>query len=308
MKSPKVGLIRGVVAAIGERIIYLLLWLFGQRRDVDAMPWLQGPMGGDYIGDLPYEEYARKEGLELIRAAETGGLIPDFDKLSGGKFDASDVAPAVRDFYENTAEFRIDVWTKTWFPANVALWLLVTTISRKVNQLNFPMGAMDTAKGMLSEIVLLRRPDKSIPYTGWYRKSAETGLAVYTGFYSTTTIPDSDVPCVKVVFPMPQGNATVLLKPSTDEAGSLHLSSSGGRFGAPGFYRVQSTRRGMRVWRVGSLKENFKVYVDDEGVLRCDHRVRFMGLPVLQLHYRLERTTRVTLSTHVPTGEQILVS
>ena len=41
-------------------------------------------------------------------------------------------------------------------PGKIGLWLLVTTISRKVNQLNFPLHALATAKGIDSEIVLLR--------------------------------------------------------------------------------------------------------------------------------------------------------
>lgn len=297
METPKVGLLRSAVAFVGAQVIHALIWLFGRRRNVASMPWLQGPTGGDYIGNLPYEECARDEGLELVRASKTGGLIPDFDELNGGDFDSSKVAPAVRDFYENTAEFRMDVWTQTWFPANLALWLLVTTVSRKTNQLNFPMGPMDTAKGMVSEIVLLRRSDKSIRYTGWYRKLAGSDRVVYTGFYMTTAVPECDTPCVKVIFPMPQGNATVLLKPSVDADGSLYLSSAGRAFGDAGFYRMQRARRGMRVWRIQSLKELFKVYVDEEGVLRCDHRIRFLGLPVLQLHYRLERARATHLES-----------
>jgi hypothetical protein len=46
----------------------------------------------------------------------------------------------------------------------------------------------------------------------------------------------------------------------------------------------------LRVWRVSTLVEHFRVYVDDQSVLRCDHRVRFMGLPVLALHYRIEES------------------
>ena len=48
---------------------------------------------------------------------------------------------------------------------------------------------------------------------------------------------------------------------------------------------------GARVWRVRTLRERFHVYVDDAGVLRCDHAVRFLGLPVLTLHYKMMRAT-----------------
>jgi hypothetical protein len=94
---------------------------------------------------------------------------------------------------------------------------------------------------------------------------------------------------VKVVFPMPHGNATVVLRPSLDGS-ALILDSSGKRSGDPGFYRVDARGKDrVRVWHVKTLKEFFRVYVDDVGVLRCDHRVRFLGMPVLTLHYKIFR-------------------
>ena len=44
-----------------------------------------------------------------------------------------------------------------------------------------------------------------------------------------------------------------------------------------------------RAHRIRTLKEHFRVYVDDHGTLRCDHGIRFLGFPVLHLHYRIER-------------------
>ena len=112
---------------------------------------------------------------------------------------------------------------------------------------------------------------------------------IYTGFYSVSRAPFRGEPIVKVVFPMPQGNATVILRPSVDAEGALELSSEGSAFGDVGFYRVQRRdHERLRVWRIRSLKEFFRVYVDESATLRCDHRVRFLGLPVLHLHYRIE--------------------
>jgi hypothetical protein len=39
------------------------------------------------------------------------------------------------------------------------------------------------------------------------------------------------------------------------------------------------------------IAERFDVYLDPEGVLRCDHDVRLWRIPVIQLHYRLDRRT-----------------
>jgi hypothetical protein len=82
----------------------------------------------------------------------------------------------------------------------------------------------------------------------------------------------------------------VVLRPELGPGGSLILDSSGRRFGDAGFYRMQA--RGserVRVWHIRTLKERFHVYVDDSGVLRCDHSVSFLGLPVLRLHYKIFR-------------------
>jgi hypothetical protein len=279
-----------MIATVGATFIYALIRVFGRVIFESSAPWLSGPVGGDYIGDKPYEEVAARENLELVRRAAAGGLIPDFTVLNGSGFRVDQLRTEVRDFYERTATYRMDVWSGTSFPGNVGLWLLVTTISRKVNQLNFPLGALDSAKGMDSEIVLLKNADGAIRYAGWYRRLVDTGRTIYTGFYMTTRVPQCPDPCVKVVFPMPNGNATVILRPVVDRDGSLRLLSEGRRFGDAGFYRLQRIDHArLRVWRIHTLHEEFRIYVDADSVLRCDHSVRFLGLPILHLHYRIER-------------------
>jgi len=282
------ALVRATVGTIGAWWIYKLIWIFGRAHQPSELPWLMGPLGGLHIGDTPYEETAAKEGLSLERDATSGGLIPSLDALAGDCFDPALVDARIRFFYEQTAGHRLDTWATTFFPASVALWLLVQTISRRVDQLNFPLESLDTAYGMTSEIVLLKHPDGRIKYTGWFRRLVKTGRSIYTGFYMSEVIPAQASPCVKVVFPMPEGNATVILRPENDTDGGLRLESKGSAFGDVGFYRVQAASKGrVRVWRIRSLVERFRLYVDDFGALRCDHTVRFLGLPVLSLHYKI---------------------
>ena len=283
-----VGILARVVGAIGAFIIYRLIAIFGRTRRLADLPWLAGPVGDAVIGDAPYETVAAREQLTVERRARDGGLVPDFEQLRGDGFDPAALHPAIRDFYEHTARYAMDVWSRTYFPTNVALWLLVTTISRQVNQLNFPLSPLDSARGMSSEIISLRRADGRVRYTGWFRTLGSAARVLYTGFYMTERMPEEPVPCVKVVFPMPHGNATVVLRPSIGPGGSLTLDSSGGRFGGAGFYRIDA-RAGerVRVWQIRTLRERFHVYLDEHGVLRCDHAVRFLGLPVLSLHYKI---------------------
>ena len=280
-------MLRAAVGTVGAWFIYGLIWLFGTRRDPRDVAWLAGPLGGPYIGDRAYEETATAEGLTLVRDARESGLIPRFAALAGPSFDPERVHPRIRDFYERTHAYRLDTWATTYFPARLALWALVNTISRNVEQLNFPLDGLDTAHGMTSEIILLKRPDGTIRYTGWFRKLRKDSRVIYTGFYMTERPPQADGPCVKVVFPMPNGNATVLLRPGNDAGSGLSLQSIGTRFGDAGFYRIQRAGTSLRVWRIQTLHETFRVYVDADDEARCEHDVRFMGLRVLTLHYRI---------------------
>ncbi len=286
----RVGWVARVVGTIGAWFIYRLIWLFGRTHRRADIAWLMGPIGGRVIGDTPYREVAEAEGLTIEREARDCGLVTSFEQLRSAGFDPTKTQALVREFYEHTTDFAMDVWSKTYFPANIGLFLLVKTISRQVNQLNFPLSPLDTAHGMVSEIISLRRPDGSVRYTGWFRTLAQHQHVVYTGFYMTERAPNLDAPCVKVVFPMPRGNATVVLRPALQPDGSLILDSSGRRFGDAGFYRVQvRDAERVRVWHIKSLREHFHVYVDPLGVLRCDHAVSFLGMRVLKLHYKISR-------------------
>jgi hypothetical protein len=280
-------MVRDLVGAIGAWFIHVLVRVFGRRRSPADAPWLVGPVGGAYIGDTCYEETATAEGLQLERDAHDGGLIPSFDVLASASFDPQRVHAKIRDFYEHTPAYRFDTWATTYFPARLALWALVSTISRKVDQLNFPLDGLDTAQGMSSEIVLLREASGAIRYTGWFRKLQRTGKVIYTGFYMTETPPLHGGRCVKVVFPMPGGNATVILRPENADGSGFRLASIGRGFGDVGFYRIRREGAALRVWYIASLHETFRLYLDDEEIVRCEHDVRFLGFRVLTLHYRI---------------------
>jgi hypothetical protein len=87
---------------------------------------------------------------------------------------------------------------------------------------------------------------------------------------------------------VPRGSATVFLRPEAGPDGSFRLVSRGERFGDPGFYRLVEVDPGhWQVRYLRSLIEVFAVGMDERGTLRTDHAVRFLGLPVLRLHYRI---------------------
>lgn len=288
-------IVERLLGMIGLTIIHAYLRIFGRTVRKADVPWLIGPMGSGKVGDHPYDVVANREGLAIDRSAPDAGLLPDFDALSGPGFDATKTDSEVRRFYEHTALYELDVWSETRFPGRLFLWLLVSTVSRYMNQLNFPIFGLETSRGMTSEVIPLRDAAGRAVHTGWQRRLLASGRIIYSGFYTTVQPPRSDLPCVKVVFPVPRGNATVILRPQLDGRGHFLLLSGGKGFGDTGFYRMLDldTER-LKVRYLKTLRERFELYRDEEGVVRCDHEVRFFYMTMLRLHYRIRPRTRLT--------------
>lgn len=143
---------------------------------------------------------------------------------------------------------------------------------------------------MTSQVLLLRSSGQEHLGTAWQRTLRATGATVFGGFYGVVQLPGAARPSIRVVFPLPNGSLTVLLRPEAGEDGSLHLWSTAGAFGEDGAYLVVRPDAGEHAWvRRVPLHEHFHVFVDPDGILRCDHELRLGRAEVLHLHYRLER-------------------
>lgn len=212
--------------------------------------------------------------------------------------DAPRIRPEIRDFYEHTSGYRLEAWSEAPLPTRLFLWALTRFVSRRMDQLNFPVSSLELAGGMTSEVLPMIDADGRRHFTGWLRRVAASERVIYTGLYSVQRPVGYRDPCVKVSFPVPFGSSTVFLRPEGQPDGSFKLISSGARFGEPGFYRmVEVDDAHWRVRYIRTLRELFHVYVDKHGALRTDHTVRFLGLTPLRLHYKLERVTPVSLSS-----------
>ena len=150
---------------------------------------------------------------------------------------------------------------------------------------------LETSRGMSNEVIQLRKP--GAPAAGlvcWLRKSLMKNRVVYSGFYAGMMVGGERL--VRVVFPLPKGNVTVLLHPEYLPDGSFRLVSNGKKFGRSGYYRVQQFRPGMVKVRLLPLHEVIHVYESPDGELRTDHEFRFWGFRLLKLHYRMRLKQR----------------
>jgi hypothetical protein len=285
------GLRAAVYSVLGLLLQVSIEWLVrltGRRIRKREAPWLDCVLGKPgVIGTSLYQSIAEEEKLEISQPPDAG-QIPSFEGLRGPSFDPDRVDPRIRHFYEHTALYKLEVWSEVYFAGKFVLWLLVEFISRRMDQLNFPISSLEVAKGMTSEIVQLREPgSQRLAYTGWLRRFRATGKVIYAGLYSVTQVPGEANPCVKVTFPC-YGSSNVYLRPCGYADGTFGLVSTGAAFGRSGFYRVVES--GAEHWRVRNFKtlhEIFHVYVDEVGILRTNHEITFVGLTILKLHYKM---------------------
>jgi hypothetical protein len=282
--------ISGVIGSVTAAGIRSWVRLTGRRVSRKEAAWLECPMGPrGRIGSEFYAQLAESRRLKLLPATDHG-LLPDFAALRGAGFDPDRVCPQVRDFYEHTSCYDLVVWSEAPVLTRFFLWALTKFVSRRMDQLNFPVSSLELASGLTNDILPMVSESGERVYTGWLRRRVADGGVVYAGLYSIGRPGGHPDPCVKVSFPLPLGSATVFFRPEVQPDGSFQLISSGSRFGGPGFYRlVESGPDHWRVRYIRTLREFFHLYVDARGALRTDHRVQFLGITAFRMHYKLER-------------------
>ena len=281
---------------LGDKYGYLTDWitqqwvrLTGRRINLLEHAWLDGPVGKTrVIGKDFFADWANEQGLALVREGPRG-LVQDFRDLEGGSNKLGAVSRAVKQFYEQTSEYELDAWSEWCGLFKPFGRALAVFFSRRLQQLNVPLSSLDTSGGIRSEVLQLRDPQSGrIVQTGWVRELLGSKRVFYVGSYSITTVPGYPNPCVKVVFPLPNGNAIVIMRPEAHQDGSFSVTSSGNAFGDPGFYFVVHDGDGF-VWAryLRSLQETISVCGVERDVVRADHVLKIWGAQFLRLHYRL---------------------
>jgi hypothetical protein len=283
---------------LGESRGYLTDWvtqrwvqLTGRRVDLGRAAWLAGPIGSPHgIGKEYFHELAKAEGLEIRRGGERG-LLRDFSALAASDFDPARVDPAVVDFYTRTSAYELDSWAEWCGIFRPFGWVLARLFSRRLQQLNVPLSGLDTSRGITSDVLELVDPATgAVRHTAWVRELLGAGNVLYAGSYTLAEVPGRRGPCVKVVFPLPNGNAIVLMRPVAHPDRSLSVVSAGARFGDPGFYfTVAVPGRPGQFWAryLRALEESIRVYPDPPSGVRADHVLMLWGATFLRLHYRL---------------------
>jgi hypothetical protein len=227
-------------------------------------------------------------GGSYMRDARDVGIVASLDALRGPDFDPASVDPLVREFYEHTTRFKLDIVPEWRLWVRPGYLLYRTLVARPLGQANVPMNQRQALRGMVSRIDTIDVDrDDVVDVRGWIRSFADDGEPIYVGIY--TTYRHEDRGYVSVGFPLPDASFTATLAPSERADGGLGLASRS-RLPHPGHYLtyIDPVTRELTALQVEGFSEELQVYLED-GQLRADHAFSVFGIPFLVLRYRITR-------------------
>ncbi|MCG8734709.1 hypothetical protein [Tenacibaculum finnmarkense] len=266
--------------------------LFGKKIIRNKSKWLLGPFGKtNGIGLQFIEQLAENEQLTIDESKINKGILHSINQLNLQKKELDKLSKNVIDFYENTSNYDFDLNIK-WNPFFKILGNLLNILfSSRIQQLNIPMDNSKESKALESKIIhLTNKQHKKVERIIWLRTLKNSDQVVYSGVYETCTIPNGET-CIKAIFPLPNGNATVILNPSVGKNGELILTSSGKKIGDSGFYFLLNDSEG-NLWTkfIKSFKDQLIVSSKNEKI-KAKQTLTLWGLRVLTFEYKIKKTT-----------------
>jgi len=261
---------------------------FGTKINANDYKWLLGPFGKiNGIGLKFIEQLSENEQLIIDDAQTNKGLLQSINQLELTSIELNKLSKNVIDFYENTSNYNFELKVK-WNPIFKIFGVLLKVLfSNRIEQLNIPMKNTIDSKTLKSKIIYLVNEDSNtLKRIIWLRKFKQSGQVVYSGVYETCLIPNGQK-CIKAIFPLPNGSATVILTPTVGENGELILNSSGNKIGDSGFYFLLKDGRG-NLWTkfIRSFKDKL-VVSSENGKLKALQTLTMWNLIVLQFSYTI---------------------
>jgi len=286
-------------AVVGFRVASAVLFrdpqlsLLAERVRAEDVPFVV-PLASQtrYVGTGYVRSLAALLGGTYTPDVADIGIVASLDALAGPSFDPAGVDPLVREFYEHTTRFALDIVPQWRMWVRPGYLLYRTLVARPLGQANVPMSQREAQRGVRSRIdTITGLPGRSETIRGWIRSAADTGEPIYVGIY--TTYRHSGYGYVSVGFPLPQASFTATLAPSVRPgAGNRQglVLNSRSELDQPGHYLtyIDPVSSDLTTLGVRGFAERLDVFVDG-GELRAEHAFWVFGFPFLVLHYRMHR-------------------
>jgi hypothetical protein len=288
------GSVAAAAAVVGYRATSALVFrdaqvsLLAERVKPADVPFVV-PLASQtrYVGTGYVRSLAQVLGGSYSPDVHDIGIVADLDELAGPAFDPAGIDPLVREFYEHTTRFALDIVPQWRLWVRPGYLLYRTLLARPLGQANVPMSQREAQHGVRSRIDTITGVDGTVAVRGWVRSFADTGEPIYVGIY--TTYRHQGRGYVSVGFPLPQASFTATLQPAARPGGGLVLDSHSD-LDQPGHYLtyIDPQTAELTTAAVRGFAERLDVYVDD-GQLRAEHAFWVFGFPFLVLHYRMHR-------------------
>jgi len=245
------------------------------------------PARSRYVGTGYVEDLALELGARYTADAQDTGIVASLDALRGPGLDPALVDPLVREFYEHTTRFALDIVPQWRLWVRPGYLLYRTAVARPLGQASIPMNQREAQRGIRSRIDTVSGVDGTVSVRGWIRSFADDDEPIMVGIY--TTYVHGDCGYVSVGFPVPEGSFTATLLPRSRPDAGLTLTSRV-HDGQAGHYLtyVDTAADELTALAVHGFEEQLDVFVDD-GTLRAEHAFWLFGFPFLTLHYRIAR-------------------
>ena len=319
--SPRSGVPGAVAAAaavVGYRVTSALLFrdaqvsLLAERVKAEDVPFVV-PLASQtsYVGTDYVRSLAEVLGGTYTPDVADIGIVASLDELAGPSFDPAGTDPLVREFYEHTTRFALDIVPEWRLWVRPGYLLYRTLLARPLGQASVPMSQREAQRGVRSRIDTITgagpiagghgAPGTGDPVAvrGWIRSAADTGDPIYVGIY--TTYRHEGRGYVSVGFPLPHASFTATLLPQAGpDAGNGPGNGPGNGQGLvldsrseldqPGHYLtyIDPETAELTTAAVRGFAERLEVYVE-AGELRAEHAFWVFGFPFLVLHYRMHR-------------------
>jgi len=291
------GAVAAAAAVVGFRTASALVFrdpqlsLLAERVRPEDVPFVV-PLASQtrYVGTGYVRSLAQVLGGVYTPDVEDIGIVASLDQLAGPSFDPAGIDPLVREFYEHTTRFALDIVPQWRLWVRPGYLLYRTLVARPLGQANVPMSQREAQRGVRSRIdTITGLPGGTV--RGWIRSAADTGEPIYVGIY--TTYRRSGYGYVSVGFPLPQASFTATLAPSARPGagnGQGLVLNSRSSLDQPGHYLtyIDPVSADLTTVAVRGFAERLDVYVAD-GELRAEHAFWVFGFPFLVLHYRMHR-------------------
>jgi hypothetical protein len=262
--------------------------LLADRVSAADLPFVvPQPARSRYVGTGFIRDLAEELGADYTADAQDTGIVESLDALAGPKFDPTLVDPLVREFYEHTTRFTLDIVPQWRLWVRPGYLLYRTLVAQPLGQANVPMNQREAERGIRSRIDTITGVDGTVTVRGWIRSFADDDRPIMVGIYTTYTHQNRGY--VSVGFPVPEGSFTATLLPRSRPDRGLTLTSRV-HDGQAGHYLtyVDSAADELIALAVHGFEEQLDVFVQN-GALRAEHAFWVFGLPFLTLHYRIAR-------------------